>query len=1173
MTDYLLVPIHVETLFLTEDQVVTEASADFTRIPYCNTQRDINPDIANISEEIVSIPFQNQNLYLKAGIHLHWFLPSALTEGQVTDRGTTFPAVPNRWLITRRTAPEAAPAQWVVESDYIHPEGQGEGWVAFPVSQNGPLAPFRRLGRTMSLEQWLQPKNPPAGEYLETLTAVGYGELTFAAFYPNCYSVFGFFDSEFKGSYPDGLEYIVIGWYSHPEKDDFLRKYLENRKELKEWQEIVAALKTDFDWDLPKDEQQVFPRQMVCFGAVSHPVQDFVGGVEKVAIANSGVEALSAYLAHTIADGQHEKKALFEEQLEFLSIRPKLVNNRLDLDAKYRENRHERGFNAVYGGTQWTVRLENQPEESPDAGGGKAKELLPLETARLLGDLNRRQREYDRSMREITEMRQQLFSDWYKYMLCVYPPEGASDDYPDIDKVKYFIETQDLRLLEERVRTNDGLARDLQTQLDDLRKVIARYNETHEDGPYILEPIPASRFWEPKEPVVLIVDEAGSPLLQKQADPVNCLVVNSTDVDALVTKKVLDQLQEKARSRPADGKEQPWHSLFLEWQVQYFPMREGSNVFPTNQDFRENYINGNYTLPENGVELQKNPEKKTLKGAEIYSGYSILTPYAGIQLEQKISEYLQEIQDIQAVYQDWRDAAPDRAENTSFQAWLGEQIDSLIQRYEHSPGFKGEKDPIYTFLHAFKAMQNRVFLSQALSGFNSALLMHKQTMQLPISDPLGFPEYQQFAARVTLAIAGENKTAPQPLDDFNPIRAGGMNIQHLRVIDTFGRVKELYPGEDPQHRDVVPAEPIWPQPGENFHAMLPPRLAQPARLHFRWLAADSHSQMLPETNAHPATGPVCGWLLPNNLDHSIMVYDQVGTLLGSLKADLNSAGPASLWRPAPGRAPVAVTDIANPHLQKLVEYFSGKDGSFLERFLGTLGSALENIDPENFRLNIGMALLTGRPVAVARANLRLELLGRPAVHHGWNVFRQDIVRETRDTNAFERVKFPVRLGDAMQLDDSLVCYWKENEDGTIADSSFFTPQTSASIDRSLQDPPLNFILLLDPRGKVHATCGILPAKAIDIPPEYYADVLKHLEVTFLSAPVLTNPDSIQLPIPAEPGYVWTWLEYQKDTWREKDIHPIGLPDDFSARQEIREGWLKLKPAEETPEGNREDKGA
>lgn len=62
MSNILLVPIHLDALVLDRDQMVVEMTADFTRLPYCTRSYDINPDIANISEELVSTPFQNENL-------------------------------------------------------------------------------------------------------------------------------------------------------------------------------------------------------------------------------------------------------------------------------------------------------------------------------------------------------------------------------------------------------------------------------------------------------------------------------------------------------------------------------------------------------------------------------------------------------------------------------------------------------------------------------------------------------------------------------------------------------------------------------------------------------------------------------------------------------------------------------------------------------------------------------------------------------------------------------------------------------------------------------------------------------------------------------------------------------------------------------------------------------
>src|SRR5687767_1175007 len=108
MGSYLLVPIHLDALCLETDLSVVGAKCDFSRLPYWNGEREINPDIANISEELLSIPFQDRGLRLTAGVHLHWALPDALTKGMnatesaTSTRKLTFPAVPNRWLVTRR---------------------------------------------------------------------------------------------------------------------------------------------------------------------------------------------------------------------------------------------------------------------------------------------------------------------------------------------------------------------------------------------------------------------------------------------------------------------------------------------------------------------------------------------------------------------------------------------------------------------------------------------------------------------------------------------------------------------------------------------------------------------------------------------------------------------------------------------------------------------------------------------------------------------------------------------------------------------------------------------------------------------------------------------------------------------------------------------------------------
>jgi hypothetical protein len=81
-------------------------------------------------------------------------------------------------------------------------------------------------------------------------------------------------------------------------------------------------------------------------------------------------------------------------------------------------------------------------------------------------------------------------------------------------------------------------------------------------------------------------------------------------------------------------------------------------------------------------------------------------------------------------------------------------------------------------------------------------------------------------------------------------------------------------------------------------------------------------------------------------------------------------------------------------------------------------------------------------------------------------------------------------------------------------------------------------MLLDPRGSVHATSGILPVKSISLPPNKYAAALQAIEITFLSTPVLTDNDKMRLPLPNEGGYVWSWLQKEKQEWHEISANGI-----------------------------------
>ena len=120
MSNSLLVPIHVDALCLDEEQQAVRAMADYTLLPYIYKGETYGSGQDNLSETALA-PLFNQEFTLKAGVHLHWALPDALTDGDHDVNGTTFPQVPNPWLIKRRGGDQGEKT-WIVESDYLYPE-------------------------------------------------------------------------------------------------------------------------------------------------------------------------------------------------------------------------------------------------------------------------------------------------------------------------------------------------------------------------------------------------------------------------------------------------------------------------------------------------------------------------------------------------------------------------------------------------------------------------------------------------------------------------------------------------------------------------------------------------------------------------------------------------------------------------------------------------------------------------------------------------------------------------------------------------------------------------------------------------------------------------------------------------------------------------------------------
>ena len=1315
-----MVPVRVDALYVQGfEQPVVAQNADFSILPFLDkvAKVEVNGETPNISEAIVNQPFQNENLPLRHGVHLHWSLPDALTRG---DHNLSFPRVPDRWLVTRRRN-GAIEKQWIVESNYLYPPGVNKrgSKVSIPFGsarwiqndqgeyQYSPDAdedraqdarradqPFRFMGRFMPVDAW-EPSFQNT-EYYPNLSAIGYGEPTFAAFYPNCFSVFGFHDKN-PGDNLSEIVYEVAGWYSEEADDvvknlplfaegdivnasgfvlklkneadtisqflkgqlretteellaahdessapsgELLKELIDDLNEIlkgglsiydstrfagvllnretthllnqspegedliclnrllmedaypeeiaKKFPNIddeiinqnfnwkIEAIKERLNWAVPGTPIET-PERTLCYSSVSFGADTLPEHSNKnpdvsITVAETPTEALSACIAQKLVDSGNEDQLnsvenplkSIEDQLEAMQLAFQLDETKLDMVARFKELRHRNGFTDVDSGTVWVLGKDSdQPNEQSDQR--QALESLPPQIALDLAEVNELQRQYDRERHKISMLRKQLFADWYKYMICVYPDRSAQD-YPDPDLVKYFIETKLLNPLQSRIfrngelgdidKSNDrviginpaegsdtaSLANYLVTKINALISAIddatVEFNQTHGTRAiFYLKQVPGPRYKRANDPVVLIEGDAVKPSMRHGADgTLQCHLISLPSMD----KGAFGSIAEKISSLRANDpnsfafniqSEQPWNPFLMDWEAEVLPLAQRKTDLPLPRDhFDENMIIEHYAAPVLEPDLTLKPNKgKIRRGAKIYSGQNILTSEANRLLENAIVKRL--VDDLEI----FTDATK-----------ISSTADAVSGGYSNSN---------YTLARAYEELKALTSLSQSLNGFNEALLMHKQTMELEVEDPLGFDAYQQFSDGNVRTTMGDNiRIAPSPQDDFSPIRSGCLKLSRIRLVDTFGQTLSL-------STDKIDTGYKLTEDSSNYLVRLTPRLMQPARLNFRWLRANDDTGK-GEMQNHPATTPICGWLLTNKLDRSLGVYDAEGHALGYFKA--------GRWRQAidSDRAK-ALEDIRNPYLKRVARFIESAildDSNFLNHYINTIDDALDNIQPESASDIQSPTLLIGRPVAVVRASLNLELQGCPAINQDWNIFRQDIAKKTRSTNNFTKVKFPIRLGEYGQLNDGLVGYWVEqmDADDTIRFApdagdgkiKFYSPQSNyidtdaiesryesatdgpINLYQSIEDAPIRTTMLMDVRGSIHATIGILPNKTINIPRYIYEEALQNIEVSFLYAPLLTQLGRIQIALRPVADYDWSWVECAEidesdnQTWSE-----------------------------------------
>lgn len=628
----------------------------------------------------------------------------------------------------------------------------------------------------------------------------------------------------------------------------------------------------------------------------------------------------------------------------------------------------------------------------------------------------------------------------------------------------------------------------------------------------------------------------------------------NSDLDA----QVIAHFSGKEGRSPAEFAQKPWRRpwipLHFDWEVEWIS---------------SNDRHGDWKLGEHDLETTAQVDAAaTKRDGNHYQGTTLLTPAVTRTVYDRLVKFLEDEK------HDKQDIATDIQENT-----LGD-INAALDKLD--------------------------ILSGSLAGFHDYLLARVDDFQFdPLVDGNGAALEEK-----TLDTLEQEKRKLQNLPVY-PVRVGHLKLSRLRIVDTFGQLIDL-PADS--LKDAIKAEDVEADSDTPELIRMPPRINKPSRLMFRMVQADND-----QLDATKTISPICGWVLPDHLDEALEVCDAQGNNVGQVQRRRPQAGhivsSALEWQGVPGDPGSfgMSPDLANAHLQRFVDGILAqgeKDALRAEQeervetalgaMLRMIDATLWTVDPLGREGDEHLSVLVGRPLAVVRASLRLETMG------------------LEDESELGRMAFDVRLGDLTRLGDGLIGYFVNDDYSqfypvheSIANQTRVTrphhgylgaiqtvrtyyqnykdrvePVTHPFINTDpfvrvrpvrpgLIDPASKSVMLtlmVDPRGGVHATSGIVPRKKIELMREHVASALENMSVTFRLGPVLSDPATIRMPLPAEIRGNWSWVRKTGLTvWEETAVvDAVPEPKLTPTPSQINEGWLRL--SEYNPEAEK-DSGA
>jgi hypothetical protein len=485
---------------------------------------------------------------------------------------------------------------------------------------------------------------------------------------------------------------------------------------------------------------------------------------------------------------------------------------------------------------------------------------------------------------------------------------------------------------------------------------------------------------------------------------------------------------------------------------------------------------------------------------------------------------------------------------------------------------------------------------------------------------LGFDDAVDGLVRPASAVGPGAATAPTSAPAM--LLAGGVRLLRARLVDAFGRLLEV-----PVDGVRVPER--YGVEGVPGALGLPPRLLRPARWQLRLVdaatpaGAPGTEARVDQIDTSLQVSPVCGFLLPDHLDETLEVFGADGRPLGEILHE--AVGGGVMWEIAPGRegpadsgprfdlAPaqeplglLAAGVVAADSAERGRRAAAGlpADESALTAMLRAVDTALWTVDTFSSFGAEHVVGLVGRPIAVVRAQLELQL--QPTT----DVDLSDPVRAgewAKAQESLQRFAFPVRIGELTRTDDGVLGFYVDDDwsrlrvvDKAVAGSARDSGRSRGQLGliggsagvpgvTPIEHPyvvgpdasaaagdadtlllhlgqRVTLTILMHPAGKAHLTSGLLPRKHVQLSRDWVGPGLAAIAPSLRTGPVLVETDldqdqQVRLPKVSVFGQQQDlWWRDTPGTWRHDAI--LAATQDALlpvTPAELREGWVRVAP--------------